>query len=253
VIGKKLLVVEDDYVTRALLRNVFEQEGYAVAVTSDAPEALDYLTMHGLPHLVLVDLGLPSMHGFDLCRRIKRLGDVPIIILTGNTTAESATEAIRNYAEDYVRKPFNIDEIVARVQRVLSRLHTDSYTILTIDDHLAIDFPNSRLTIDGQANPLTPIESNLLYLLINNRGRVVGIETLMQRVWANEEVYEETVRVHMHRLRGKLRGKNGGYTYIRTVRGEGYAFDDPHADSDLDDKAGKNNNGRDTYDDDNTI
>ncbi len=225
--SKHLLIIEDDFVTRTLLREVLEKAGYQVSSVSDAPEALTMLQQQGLPHLVLVDLGLPSMHGFALSERIKRMGDVPIIIITGDDSQEAVVYGIQKYAEDYITKPFNVDEVVARIQRVLSRFADYSYAqapVMVIDQHLSIDFPRSRIVLDGQPSPLTPIETNLLYILVRNQGRIVSPDMLMARVWPNDEVFEETLRVHMHRLRRKLQPSNDQWQYIRTERGSGYSF-----------------------------
>ncbi len=227
---KRLLIIEDDFVTRTLLREVLEKAGYQVSSVSDAPEALTLLQQQGLPHLVLVDLGLPSMHGFALSERIKRMGDVPIIFITGDASHEAVVYGLQKYAEDYITKPFDVEEVAARVHRVLSRFADYSYAqapVMVIDKHLSIDFPRSRIVLDGQPTPLTPIETNLLHILVRNQGRIVSPETLMARVWPNVEVFAETLRVHMHRLRRKLQSNNCRAPYIRTERGIGYTFSVP--------------------------
>jgi DNA-binding response OmpR family regulator len=225
--AKRLLIVEDDPTTRTMLQDILIGEGYSVASFGDAPEALEHLRRHGLPHLIIVDLGLPSYDGFELSRRIKQMGDVPIVILTGDGSDESRVMGIEKYAEDYITKPFNYREVLARVARILSRFPDQSYAqapLITIDDHLTIDFANSALLRDGTRVSLTPIEVNLLYLLVGNRGKVVSTEALMARAWHNEEVFEETLRVHMHRLRRKLQPSPNSYQYIRNERGLGYRF-----------------------------
>ncbi len=212
---------------RAMLHDILETEGYKVTSFGDAPEALEHMRRHGLPHLIIVDLGLPSYNGFELSRRIKQMGDVPIVILTGDSSPESKVLGIEQYAEDYITKPFNHREVLARVARILSRFADQSYAhepLVTIDNHLAIDFANSALLRDNQRVALTPTEANLLYLLVGNRGKVVSSELLMARAWHNEEVYEETLRVHMHRLRRKLQPDSKGFQYIRNERGVGYRF-----------------------------
>jgi DNA-binding response OmpR family regulator len=223
--SKRLLIVEDDSVTRKLLQQVLEQEGYQVLIARDGSEALDILQQQGLPHLILLDLGLPGMHGFTFSERVKRMGDVPIIILTGDSSEEAVIQGIQRYAEDYITKPFNVREVVARIQRVLSRISDYSYAqspVLVIDSHLSIDFAHNRINLDGREMPLTPTEANLLSVLLRNKGRIVSPTTLIARAWPNEEVYEDTLRVHMHRLRRKLEA--GQSQYIRTERGAGYAF-----------------------------
>lgn len=225
--AKRLLIVEDDPTMRAMLHDILSGEGYKVISFSDAPEALQYMRQHGLPHLVIVDLGLPSYDGFELSRRIKQMGDVPIVILSGDSSIESRVRGIEKYAEDYITKPFNYREVLARVARILSRFPDQSYAqepMITIDSHLTIDFANSALLRDNQRVPLTPIEVNLLYLLVGNRGKVISAEALMARAWRNEEVFEETLRVHMHRLRRKLQPDAKGFQYIRNERGVGYRF-----------------------------
>jgi DNA-binding response OmpR family regulator len=142
----KLLIVEDDSVTRKLLQQVLEQEGYQVLIARDGSEALDILHQQGLPHLILLDLGLPGMHGFTLSERVKRMGDVPIIILTGDSSEEAVLQGIQRYAEDYITKPFNVREVAARIQRVLSRISDYSYT--------------SRVLVSIRTCRLTPITAH---------------------------------------------------------------------------------------------
>jgi DNA-binding response OmpR family regulator len=226
---KRILIVEDDFVTRALLQRVLQTADYEVSTCPDGPDALNHFQQHGLPHLVIVDLGLPSMHGFDLCKRIKNMGDVPIIILSGHNDAKTIEQGIRNYAEDYVTKPFDVRVIVARVGRVLSRFPDFSYVdspVQEVDELLSIDFPNNRIRVGDVFTSLTPTESGLLHVLFNSQGQIVRNEALMGRVWPNEEVFEETLRVHMHRLRRKIKVA-AGRNYIYTERGAGYMFCQP--------------------------
>jgi DNA-binding response OmpR family regulator len=225
--NKRLLIVEDDSVTRNLLTQVLEQAGFQVTAVRDGSEALTSLQQQGLPHLILLDLGLPGMHGFQLSERIKRMGDVPIVILTGDTNEDHVIQGIQKYAEDYITKPFNVREVTARIQRVLSRIGDYSYAqepITQVDNNLAIDFANNRLLVDGEEVVLTPTETSLLSVLIRNRGHFVTLANLIARVWPNEEVYEETLRVHIARLRNKLHRGSQQTQYILTERGVGYAF-----------------------------
>jgi DNA-binding response OmpR family regulator len=218
----RLLIVEDDPITRNLLEHVLGNEGYEVTAVRDGTAALDELQQHGLPHLVLLDLGLPGMHGFVLSERIKRMGDVPIIILTGDSSEEAIIRGIEYYADDYITKPFNVREVSARIQRVLSRMGNLGYAHspdLVIDAHLSIDFVHNRLKLDERVLQLTPIETSLLSVLVRNKGQIVSSATLIARAWPNEDVYEENLRVQMSRLRQKLNRQ-----YIQTERGTGYMF-----------------------------
>jgi DNA-binding response OmpR family regulator len=227
--GKKLLVVEDDAITQQVLRTVLERAGFQLTIAGDAPDALRAIQQHGLPHLAIVDLQLPSMHGFALSEKIKRMGDVPIIILTANRSEDIAVQGITEYADDFVVKPFNKNELVARVTRVLSRIPDYSYAnspAVDVDSHLSIDFANNKISLDGSDAVLTPIESRLLSVLVRNKGHFVNPDTLIARVWPNKEIYEDTLRVHMSRLRGKVQ-PDENRPYIRTERGIGYAFMPP--------------------------
>ncbi|HVO42722.1 MAG TPA: response regulator transcription factor [Aggregatilineales bacterium] len=227
--NKRLLIVEDDSVTQQILRTVFERAGFQVTIVGDAPDALRVIQQQGLPHLAIVDLQLPSMHGFTLSERIKRMGDVPIVILTANRSEDILIQGITEYAEDFIVKPFNNREIVARVGRILSRIPDFSYTntpTVYVDEHLSIDFTNNWAFLDGQKAILTPIEARLLSILMRNKGRYVSPDMLIARVWPNKEIYEETLRVHMSRLRSKIQ-PDERHPYIRTERGTGYAFMPP--------------------------
>ncbi len=118
-------------------------------------------------------------------------------------------------------------EVSARIRRVLSRLGNHSYAnkpTIVIDEHLAIDFTSQQVIVDGEDRDLTPKEVNLLYILLNNRGRLISMETLLTRVWPGEDIYEDTLRVHISRLRRKLECQEGSKEYILTERGTGYGF-----------------------------
>jgi DNA-binding response OmpR family regulator len=224
--AKKILIVEDDSITRRLLRDMLEAAGYDAYAVSDGPEALDNLRRNGLPHLAIIDLGLPTMDGFTLSEKIKRMADVPIIILTGNSDRNTLVHGIENYADDYILKPFHAPEVVARVGRVLSRINNPDPPahLVEIDSYLSIDFANSCLYRAGERVALTPIESRLLHILARDRGRIISPQMLIARAWPNEEVFEETLRVHLHRLRRKLQPDPEKPGYIYTERGVGYVF-----------------------------
>lgn len=224
---KRLLIVDDDPQLLRLLKDTFEAESYQVTVVTDAPDALAYIQAAGLPHLVLIDLDLPSMHGHQLSERLKAMGDVPIIFITGTGDPATIADSLRRYADDYVVKPISVAELLARVARVLSRIVDFSYVqspVIPIDEGLAVDFGHRRLLKHGRAIPLTPTEAALLHILMRNQGRVVPSETLIARVWPTTEVYEDTLRVHVHRLRRKLEEDIHRPAYIHTERGMGYRF-----------------------------
>lgn len=223
----KVLMVEDDTNVSKLITDYLTKSGYDVTGFSDGPEALEYVRQRGLPHIALVDLSLPSMHGFELANKLKSMADVPIIFVTSTGDKETIVQGLKKYAEDFIVKPFELRELEARIQVVLARMPSFDYAsepIIRVDDHLNIDFAHNRIVINGKTTGLTPTESILLHVLLRNAGRVVENRMLIARVWPSENVFEDTLRVHMHRLRRKLESDSHHPHYIRTERGVGYMF-----------------------------
>ncbi|MCC6615977.1 MAG: response regulator transcription factor [Anaerolineae bacterium] len=223
----KILLVEDDPNINKLITDYMNAHGFDVTPFVDGPEALDYVQSRGLPHIALIDLDLPSMHGFELSGKLKSMADVPIIFITATDDTETVVTGLKKYAEDFITKPFELRELEARIQVVLARMPSLDYAsepIIYVDDRLNIDFAHNRIILEGKAATLTPTESILLHVLLRNAGRVVENRMLIARVWPSEEVYEDTLRVHMHRLRRKLENDSHHPHYIRTERGVGYMF-----------------------------
>jgi DNA-binding response OmpR family regulator len=223
----RVLVVDDDPNISRVIVDYLGRHNYEVSAALDGPEALDHIRQRGLPHIILVDLSLPSMHGFELSSRIKAMADVPIIFVTSNNDTETIVQGLKKYAEDFIVKPFELRELEARIQVVLARMPSLDYAsepIVKIDDYLSIDFAHNRLLMSGKGFSLTPTESILLHVLLRNAGRVVENRMLIARVWPSEDVFEDTLRVHMHRLRRKLENDSHHPHYIRTERGVGYMF-----------------------------
>jgi DNA-binding response OmpR family regulator len=223
----KVLVVEDDVAICKLISDYMSTQNYDVTTVTDGPDALEYVKQRGLPHIALIDLELPTMHGFELSSKLKAMADMPIIFVTATGDPDVVVQGLRRYAEDFIVKPFNLRELEARVQAVLARMPSLDYAsepVVKIDDHLQVDFAHNRLTVGGKSYSLTPTESILLHVLLRNAGRVVENRMLIARVWPAEDVYEDTLRVHMHRLRRKLESDSHHPHYIRTERGVGYMF-----------------------------
>jgi len=223
----KILVVEDDANICKLISDYMNAHGYDVTAVPDGPEALEYIGQRGLPHIALIDLALPTMHGFELSSKLKAMADVPIIFVTSTSDTDTIVQGLKRYAEDFIVKPFELRELEARVQAVLDRMPSLDYAsepIVRVDDNLSIDFAHNRLMLGGKSFGLTPTESILLHVLLRNAGRVVENRMLIARVWPSEDVWEDTLRVHMHRLRRKLESDSHHPHYIRTERGVGYMF-----------------------------
>ena len=224
---QRILVVDDDPEVVRLVGLRLDQAGYEVLTATSGQHALDVVQRHGLPHLAIVDIRMPGIDGFEFCRLVQQYCDLPIIFLTAVDEEETVIQGIERYAEDYVTKPFRARELVARVQRVLRRIGDFTYTLapLTqIDEDLAIDFVHQQAVVRGQDVALTPTETKLLYILMRNAGRIVTTDFLLRRLWPLEEVFEDALRVHVHRLRQKIEPVPGQPRYVLTERGVGYKF-----------------------------
>ncbi len=223
----RVMVVDDNAYTLRIVQHTLEQGGYEVSTAISGPEALKLINRHGLPHLAIVDLHMPEMSGFEFCRTIHEFSDVPVIMLTAVDSEETIIEGLEEHAEDYIVKPFNPPELIARVRRVLARMEDYTYTLESmtrIDERLLINFPLREATIDGQIVSLTPTETKLLYILVRNAGRIVTTDFLLNRIWPLQEAKEDRLHVHVHRLRGKIEQDPNNPVYILAERGVGYTF-----------------------------
>lgn len=222
-----ILIVEDDKDIHRMLDDNLQISGFEVDGVYDAKSALDFIEREGLPHLAIIDIRLPgNMDGIALAKEITQRS-VPVIIITAFDSPKTVLDSL-SFADDYIRKPFkSVDEVTARVRRVLSRISDFSYArspLLDVDERVQFDYTNNALVIEGQDTKLTPIESRLLHTLMQHRGNVVDGRSLIARVWSSDNIYEDTLRVHIHRLRSKLEVDPRHPKYIITERGIGYSF-----------------------------
>ena len=158
---------------------------------------------------------------------MQQFPDFPVILLTAVDEEETIIRGIQYFAEDYVTKPFSPRELVARVERVLRRIGDFAYALdplIRIDERLAIDFAHQQVTVENQVNSLTPTETKLLFILMRNAGHTVSTDFLLRRLWPLDEVFEDTLRVHIYRLRQKIEANPTKPMYIVTDRGQGYSF-----------------------------
>ncbi len=224
---KTILVVEDDEEIRCLLQVKLTRSGYEVLTASTGQDALARIAEHGLPHLALVDINMPVMGGLEFCERAKQFSDLPIIILTAIDEPQTVISAIEKFAEDYIVKPFNLGELMARIERVLNRFSDFGYVrapLVQINPALAVEFGHHTATLNGKQVHLSPTETKLLYIFWVGAGRMLSNEFLLRRVWPTEEIYEDTLRVHISRLRKKIEGSLKGNCSIVAERGQGYRF-----------------------------
>ncbi len=225
--ARRLLAVEDDPDILRLIRAELERAGFEVWPALSAEEGLTLVDKKGLPHLALVDILLPGMDGLTLARRLQEWSDLPVVMLTSVGEEDTVVRAIESFAEDYIRKPFNPRELVARIDRVCRRIGDFAYTlqpVIRVDDRLSVDFAHQRVLVEGNSVSLTATESKLLYVLMRQAGRVVPTEFLLRRLWPSDEVFEDTLRVHVHRLRAKVEPSPSRPRYVLTERGAGYLF-----------------------------
>jgi DNA-binding response OmpR family regulator len=223
----RILAVDDDPEVRRITQATLEKAGYEVWSSASGEEALEVLAKRGLPHLAIVDIMLPGLDGLGLCQKIHQISDVPIVMLTVVDKEETVVSTIERFAEDYMIKPFNPSELTARVGRILRRIGDFSYTQepeVRVDAHLSVDFVRQRAIVEGRLLSLTPTETKLLYILMRAAGKTVLTRHILTRVWPGESADENTLRVHIHRLRQKLEVAPARPRYVVTERGVGYSF-----------------------------
>jgi len=223
----RVLVVDDDPAIVRLVSSKLDISGYRVMTATSGNEALDRIAQDGLPHLAIVDINMPGIDGFEFCRTVQQFADLPVILLTAVDQEDVVIQGIEHFAEDYVTKPFSPRELMARVGRVLRRMGDFAYTldpIIQVDQHLSVDFVHQQVVSDGELISLTPTETKILFILMRNAGRTVTNDFLLRRIWPLDEIFEDTLRVHIHRLRQKIESKPNGVKYVGTERGIGYRF-----------------------------
>jgi DNA-binding response OmpR family regulator len=228
--ARRILAVDDDSDLLRLIARELTAAGFTVWPAASAERALELVEERGLPHLALIDILLPGINGLELCHRLQEWSDLPVVLLTSIDEEETVVDSIQRFAEDYIVKPFKPREMVARVERVLRRIGDFAYClepVVPIDGRLAVDFAHQRALVEGRAVALTSTETKLLYVLMRNAGRVVETPFLLRRLWPVDEVFEDTLRVHIHRLRSKIESTPSRPHYIVTERGAGYRFPQP--------------------------
>lgn len=223
-----ILVVDDEKRMVRFIRLNLEQDGYQVISAFNGSEALDQVRT-ALPNLVLLDVMMPDIDGFDVLRKIREASTIPVIMLTAKGEEDDRIRGLELGADDYITKPFSPRELVSRVKAVLRRTETygESKNVIEVDDWLKLDFNRREIWVGGELVQLRPTEYRLLYHLVQNAGWVVTHDQLLTKVWGYEYQDEpHYVRLYINYLRKKIEKDPSNPIYILTERGVGYRFVD---------------------------
>ena len=224
--AKTVLIVEDDRNIADLLRLYLEKEGYTVVIAPDGMRGVEqFRTVH--PSLVLLDVMLPGLDGWGVCRAIRAESQTPIIMLTAKSETEDKVNGLKQGADDYITKPFEMKEVLARIEAVLRRsgIEPEKSRRRLEFDKLVIDMDAFELAVDGKKVPTPPKEMELLYHLASTPNRVYTRNQLLDEVWGFDYFGDtRTVDVHIKRLREKLEGVSDQWD-LKTVWSVGYKFE----------------------------
>ena len=226
--GYKILVADDDNNVCDLLKLYLENEGYELITANDGAKAVSSFKIYE-PDIVLLDIMMPRKDGWQVCREIRKKSNVPIIMITAKSETFDKVLGLELGADDYITKPFETKEVIARIKAVLRRSSSVSSTTETTKevnfDKLSINLTNYELKVDGKAIDTPPKELELIFHLANNPNRVYTRDQLLDEVWGFEYYGDSrTVDVHVKRLREKLEGTSDKWE-LRTVWGVGYKFE----------------------------
>ena len=221
-----ILIIEDDPDICRLVATTLEEEGYTTAAAADGLTGLrEFFQRH--PDLVILDVSLPRMDGWEVCRRIREVSEVPIVVLTAAGREQDKVHGLSLGADDYIAKPFGASELVARIGAALRRYRTpapeqeeDMYT----DPMLRIDFRRQIVYVSGEPISLSPTEYRLLAYLVRNRGQALTHDQILEHVWRNESESFDSVKQYISYLRHKLGDDPENPQLILTVRGTGYRY-----------------------------
>ena len=225
--NKKILIVDDDENICELLRLYLEKDGFETVVANDGEQALRCERIHN-PDLILLDIMMPLLDGWQVCREIRKNSNVPIIMLTAKSETFDKVLGLELGADDYITKPFESKEVVARIKAVLRRTAESEKTDGVKEvryDKLRINITNYELEVNGESIDTPPKELELVYHLASNPNRVYTRDQLLDEVWGFDYYGDSrTVDVHIKRLREKLEGVSDKWS-LKTVWGVGYKFE----------------------------
>ena len=227
---KKILVIEDDEDIRTVVATRLKRAGYETTTASDGKDGLRHF-YGDRPDLVVLDIAMPVMDGWQVLERLREVSDVPVLILTAATQEREKLRGLRSGADDYITKPFSGEELLARVEVALRRASSsadESGSTSYSDPEVAIDFQKHEVFVRGEAVDLSPTEFRLLAALTRNPNQVLSQDQLLNQVWGREYVGSlDVVRLYVGYLRRKIERDQETPTLIETVRGFGYRYRRP--------------------------
>lgn len=226
---RRILVVDDEERMVRFIRLNLEHDGFQVIDAFSGLEAIEKIRSN-LPDLILLDVMMPDIDGFEVLKMIRETSNVPVIMLTAKGEEEDRVRGLETGADDYVTKPFSPRELVSRVRAVLRRTELvggSTHGLIEVDDRLKIDFDRREVWVEDELVKLRPTEYRLLYHLVKNSGWVVTHDQVLAKVWGYEYRDEpHYVRLYINYLRKKLEEDPSNPKYILTERGVGYRFVD---------------------------
>jgi two-component system, OmpR family, KDP operon response regulator KdpE len=219
---RTILVVDDDAGLRELVRINLEHAGYAIIQAGDGFQCLELLR-EARPDLIVLDVMMPGMDGWETCRRLRAFSQVPVLMLTARVQSSDIVTGLESGADDYLLKPFNIDELVARVRALLRRIPAVYRPLMAAAGEVTIDQQKREVQVRGQSVELTPTEYQLLLMLTENAGKVVEHEALLRGVWGQEYTRDnDYLKVYIWHLRRKLEQDPRNPRLLLTEWGVGY-------------------------------
>jgi two-component system KDP operon response regulator KdpE len=231
---EKILVVDDEPAQIRLIDQILTSNGYEVTTAGSGQEAIRLVFEHK-PHLVLMDVMMPGIDGIQTCSCIREISDVPVIMLTGQRTSEEdVVHGLEAGADEYLPKPVGNRELLARVRAALRRAEKPSYKqeskkVVFSNDYLTVDIAERKVIVKGQKLKLTPREFRLLALLVENAGRIMTHQQVLENVWGWEYIDDvDYVRIYISHLRQKIEPNPSEPHYIITEPGVGYLFRGPN-------------------------
>ena len=228
MIDTKVLIIDDDADLRQLAGMLFKKAGAQIFTAQDGLEGISKLFTCN-PSLVILDVVMPEINGFEICRRIRQISDVPIIMLTSLNDEKDMLQGLESGADDFLSKPFSAEVLIARAKTVLRRSKTGASTSTNYEfnhGRLSIDIDRRQVLVDEKRMKLSPIEFRLLVYLVRHAGKVLTFDHILANVWGNEYMGSmDYVHVYISHLRNKIEENARDPRYIRTVHGIGYLFE----------------------------